>query len=476
MFEIIKRIFFIIVILAISLSLGICALNVADFLSFSDVPESHWAYQTVMDMTLAGYFEGTSEPVNGVGTFSPDKEMTRAEFVTVTTRILYSRKAFEVKSDGGQWWKGYYDLAVENGILKADELDGGDLSKPMTREEMALIAVRCVEKSGECLLRRVETSQIADYSTINDFYKAYVIDCFSYGIICGVDSVGTFAPNKSLTRAEAATVLLRIANPSKRIVVDFLNDIYSGNNKVTGQIGSSTDNGSGSNDVIGGNEPESPGKFEPPIIEVPETLPWDNGGKQPVDYTWEEFEALSSGLQLAFQNSFGSDLRFDEWMQSVRFGDVNKPWENGGKKPQDYTFEEFEALTAGQQVAFQDSFSSFEEFDAWLYDAMFGSSKNPWENGGKKPRDYTWEEFEALTAGQQVAFQDSFGNFEDFEAWMYNAMYGSSNNPWENGGKKPNDYTWEEFEVLTAGQQIAFQEAFGSLEAFDKWLQREMPA
>ena len=35
--------------------------------------------------------------------------------------------------------------------------------------------------------------------------------------------------------------------------------------------------------------------------------------------------------------------------------------------------------------------------------------------------DYTWEEFDALTAAQQEAFRDTFNNDEDFEKWLKKA-------------------------------------------------------
>ncbi len=148
------------------------------------------------------------------------------------------------------------------------------------------------------------------------------------------------------------------------------------------------------------------------------------------------------------------------------------PWENGGKQPSEYTWEEFEALEGGQQIAFQNSFESFEEFDKWMQEAQFGTEKNPWdEKGAKQPSEYTWEEFEALSAAQQMMFQNSFESFEEFDKWMQEAQSGTEKNPWdEKGAKQPSEYTWEEFEALSAAQQMAFQNSFESLEEFDKWL------
>ncbi|MBO5069615.1 MAG: hypothetical protein J6C37_04555, partial [Roseburia sp.] len=132
-------------------------------------------------------------------------------------------------------------------------------------------------------------------------------------------------------------------------------------------------------------------------------------------------------------------------------------------------------LTGAQQIAFQNSFESAEAFDEWMNEVQEVTQTNPWENGEKKPSDYTWEEFNALTGAQQIAFQNSFESVEAFDEWLQEAQFGDTDNPWENGGKQPKDYTWKEFEALTPAQQMAFQRSFGSIEEFEKWLTANQP-
>lgn len=212
---------------------------------------------------------------------------------------------------------------------------------------------------------------------------------------------------------------------------------------------------------------------------VPETtadkLPWELGGKQPKDYTWAEFEALSAEEQMAFQNSFENLEAFDAWLQEAQNQELllslDLPWLNGGKAPEEYSWAEFEALTAEQQMAFQSAFETQDAFDAWLAKNE-NVEQMPWENGGKQPEEYTWEEFENLTAGQQMAFQNSFKNLDAFDAWMQKAQGKTKEYPWEQGGKQPEEYTWVEFEALSGEEQMAFQNAFDSSDGFDKWLQR----
>ena len=198
------------------------------------------------------------------------------------------------------------------------------------------------------------------------------------------------------------------------------------------------------------------------------------GGNGKKEITWEEFESMTLEEQVVFQNSFDSLEEFDEWLKKAQTEEKKDvPWENGGKKPKNYTWEEFESLTAEQQIMFQNSFKKVEDFEKWM-EKVQGTAEieTPWKNGGKQPKDYTWEEFEALTAEQQMAFQSSFEKTEDFEKWMEEAQNTTEiETPWENGGKQPKDYTWKEFEALTAEQQMVFQNSFKDADGFEKWME-----
>lgn len=240
-----------------------------------------------------------------------------------------------------------------------------------------------------------------------------------------------------------------------------------------------------------------PESTEDEVVFIPLELPWENGGKQPEEYTWEEFLALEGGLQIEFQMSFDGEESFEEWMERVNPSETEDseelylPWEDGGKQPQEYTWEEFDALSDGQKLAFQHSFDDMDAFDAWYREQTGNSGETepteeplPWENGGKQPEEYTWEEFQALEGAQQIAFQHSFDTADGFDKWLERVLGEEtepteeevrSDLPWENGGKQPEDYTWEEFEALDGAQQIAFQRSFESMEAFDEWLQRVNP-
>ncbi len=198
--------------------------------------------------------------------------------------------------------------------------------------------------------------------------------------------------------------------------------------------------------------------------------PWDEeDAKQPSEYSWEEFEKLDAEVQIKFQNSFDEQKDFEKWMNEAKDTEIESPWEEeGAKQPSDYTKEEYDALSKDEQKAFQESFGKEEKFEEWMDEAVTGS---PESEAFKQPTDYTWEEFEALSGEEQIKFQRSFENIEEFEKWMNEAQSVKIEVPWEKkDAKQPSEYTWEEFEALSAGEQIEFQKSFENTDDFDKWL------
>ncbi len=167
-------------------------------------------------------------------------------------------------------------------------------------------------------------------------------------------------------------------------------------------------------------------KDEAQMTPTEKQAPWNNGGKQPDEYTYEEFLALEPGEQIAFQKSFANMTEFDKWLQKSQQTNtetVALPWEKeGAKQPVEYTFEEFQNLAPSHQIAFQKSFATMDEFDQWLQKAQQVEIELPWaKEGAKQPKDYTLKEFERLTPGQQIAFQKEFESPEAFKAWMDSA-------------------------------------------------------
>lgn len=212
-----KKVFSFVLAAALSATLAVPAFA-ASSITFSDVPQGHWAYEAVMDMTDRGMFAGTTAPVNGGGTFAPDAAMSRAAFITVLVRYLYPEE-IQPAAAGQQWWENPVAVAKAHGLVQDGEF--ADMNGTMLRQEMAVVLVRAAKQMGETPDRLVATDKIADYGTIAGAYQSYVRKCFSMGLIGGVDTKGTFLPLGQMNRAQAATVIYRLINEETRGEVDF---------------------------------------------------------------------------------------------------------------------------------------------------------------------------------------------------------------------------------------------------------------
>ncbi|MBE1447125.1 S-layer homology domain-containing protein [Paenibacillus sp. OAS669] len=149
---------------------------------FSDV-NGHWGKDQIEFALAEGYVDGYPD-----GTFRPEQNVTRAEFMKLVIDALKFKKQEE---PGNDWYAPYVTSAVANGIHLADEFPAVHMNDPITREEMARIAVRA---TGE-----------ANYDVKKWMYLAT-----SKGIINGMDDAGTLGPEQPTTRAQAITVIRRI--------------------------------------------------------------------------------------------------------------------------------------------------------------------------------------------------------------------------------------------------------------------------
>lgn len=204
----------------------------------------------------------------------------------------------------------------------------------------------------------------------------------------------------------------------------------------------------------------------------------DSTGKKPSDYTWEEYQKMSPKEQDEFFKRFESVAAFEKWLNSVKPKETTPQtpvWNKPGKKPDEYTWAEYEALSREEQDAFYLWFASATEFEEWMNSAKPAETTPQapeWNKPGKTPDEYTWEEYQALSQIEQEAFYQWFGSMNAFEAWM-NSVKPAETTPqvpvWDKPGKAPNEYTWEEFLALSPMEQEAFYLWFDSVDAFDAW-------
>ena len=201
-------------------------------------------------------------------------------------------------------------------------------------------------------------------------------------------------------------------------------------------------------------------------------------------YSWEEYQALSLEDQDAYFQTFDSVESFEAWMEAVKPTEsamLDLVWDKPEKNPDAYTWEEYQMLDAREKDAFYRWFASEKAFEEWLESVKPAESTEPtvkWDKSGKDPDAYTWEEYQALSPKEQDAFYQWFGSVDAFEVWMEAVKPAETTEPvakWNKSGKNPDAYTWEEYQALSPKEQDAFYQWFGSVDAFEAWMKAAKP-
>ena len=205
--------------LAAALSLSLAAPALAAGPSFPDVPEEHWAYAYVERAAEEGWMNGV-----GSGQFDPGGTVTNAEFFTMLGRAYYAEDtaAIEAEYTGDNWWYPPCVAAYDNGVLEGTDLGiyvsaygawpPNVVPAVIRRDDMALAIYNLMEDKGFTASQsemQAAQAKIGDWSSIKEKYQDPVSAVYALGIITGT-SDGTFAPERGMTRAEAATVLCRL--------------------------------------------------------------------------------------------------------------------------------------------------------------------------------------------------------------------------------------------------------------------------
>ncbi|WP_127493281.1 S-layer homology domain-containing protein [Paenibacillus glycanilyticus] len=178
-------------------------------LSFMDVPEGFWAKSAIERAASMGIVTGYPD-----GSFKPNLAVTRAEFVAMLVRALkgnagavQSELNFADNGSIGVWAKPYIATAAAEGWVTGFNDGTFRPDQPITRTEMTVIATRVLK------LKTNESGAIPfkDTESIQAWAKPYIAAAVQAGIIQGQGN-NRFAPDASTSRAEAVTLILRMAD------------------------------------------------------------------------------------------------------------------------------------------------------------------------------------------------------------------------------------------------------------------------
>lgn len=200
--------------------------------AFADVPLSHWANEAILKLKNKGILEGEG------GKYYPERALTRAEFVTMLERqfslpepaaagggsqgsTTVTGSTYGGSSGGSQssaaaavkfkdlpanhWAYAVMQKAAATGILSGYEDGTIRPDQPLTRGEAAALIDRVIwpgssQKASGTLFKDVPVS-LWSAASINRLKEK--------GIVEGATAT-TFAPERSMTRAEMAALLSRL--------------------------------------------------------------------------------------------------------------------------------------------------------------------------------------------------------------------------------------------------------------------------
>lgn len=173
--------------------------------SYTDIA-SHWGYIGIYRATELGIVNGYKD-----GTFRPDQALNRAELATIVGRALKlpadgsSSTSFTDHAAIPAYAKPY--VAQLNALQLINGYTDGTFrpAQNITRAELAVIIARALKLDGTAEL------SFADKSSIPAWAQNEIALLAELGIMTG-NADGKFDPNRSTTRAEAMTVIIRVVD------------------------------------------------------------------------------------------------------------------------------------------------------------------------------------------------------------------------------------------------------------------------
>ena len=217
-------------------------------IGFLDLDETiEWARMAIDRMYARGIFTGYPGNV-----FKPRNNVTHLEAIIMSLRVMgweeeakRTKVNDDIKKLNLSWDDAYYyiALAVEKGLIKAEELRGFNPNAPAKRYEVARYIVRALGLEKEARNHMKEKLPFKDANAIPKDAVGYVYIMLDLGLMKG-DDKNRFKPNDPITRAEMAVMLNRLdeslGNEDENNLVGTIKDIDLEDLTITIQNSSGT--------------------------------------------------------------------------------------------------------------------------------------------------------------------------------------------------------------------------------------------
>ena len=177
---------------------------------YTDVKEGKWFYEAVMEAYDKGLMLGSD------GKFRPNATMNRAEMVTLISRLagvdlnIYpvTKKFKDVGLNN--WYSAVVCWASDEGLVGGYEDRTFKPTAPVKRQELAKMIVGLIDYLKATVPDAEDAAEpFKDFSKIQSWAKDYVESLRKTGLVKG-DNMGNFNPLKTATRAEVATIAVRL--------------------------------------------------------------------------------------------------------------------------------------------------------------------------------------------------------------------------------------------------------------------------
>ena len=194
-------------ITAFALALALC-LGLAVPVSaagFSDVPASHWAYEQINRAVTDGIVGGYAD-----GSFRPAAPVSYAAFSLMLARAFYSGELAAYPNGGTEAGEA---IMNRHNILRDTSRMSRSSGSYLPREDMAQCMYNLLLDKGAKIPPDTEyvksIGSMSDFQNINPNCRRAVMVCYTIGLLGGLGD-GSFAPQNSMNRAQAAVVIGRL--------------------------------------------------------------------------------------------------------------------------------------------------------------------------------------------------------------------------------------------------------------------------
>ena len=184
---------------------------VPDDFPFYDVDSNDWFYESVKSAWEQELIDGVTARY-----YMPDNTLTVAQAIKLAAALHQKQSVgfVTLQNGGAHWYDNYVNYAVANSLIEAayQSKSAEDMNKAVTRAEFVHILSKLLNAGTINTVNNIPDVKSGD---------AYADEIFAFyraGILTGSDRLGTFHPESSLKRSEAAAILVRLYDTGARQV------------------------------------------------------------------------------------------------------------------------------------------------------------------------------------------------------------------------------------------------------------------